>query len=73
MRTKHQEVMRLFRQQEITIGMIQDDRSFTIQLSVDRQGDAENLFDWLTAITGENSPIKETIALNYGEFKYENE
>ena len=73
MRTKHQEVMRLFRQQEITIGMIQDDRSFTIQLSVDRQGDAENLFDWLTAITGENSPTKETITLDYGEFEYENE
>ena len=73
MRTKHQEVMRLFRQQEITIGMIEDDGFFTIQLSVDRQGDAENLFDWLTAITGENSPIQEAISLDYGEFKYENE
>ena len=65
MRTKHQEVMRLFRQQEITIGMIQDDGFFTIQLSVDGRGDAENLFDWLTAITGENSPVQETITLNY--------
>ena len=73
MRTKHQEVMRLFRQQEITIGMIEDDGFFTVQLSVDRQGDAENLFDWLTAITGENSPIQEVISLDYGEFKYENE
>ena len=69
MRTKHQEVMRLFRQQEITIGMIQDDGSFTVQLSVDRQGDAENIFDWLTAITGENSPMQETISLDYGEFE----
>ena len=65
MRTKHQEVMRLFRQQKITIEMIEDDGSFTVQLSVDRQGDAENLFDWLTAITGENSPKQETITLNY--------
>ena len=57
--------MRLFRQQKITIGMIQDNEFFTVQLLVDRQGDAENLFDWLTAITGENSPIQETITLNY--------
>ena len=69
MRTKHQEVMRLFRQQEITMAMIQDDGFFTIHLSVDSEGDAENLFDWLTAITGENSPIQETIALNYGEIE----
>ena len=67
MRTKHQEVMRLFRQQEITIGMIEDNGFFTIQLSVDRQGDAENLFDWLTAITGENPTIQETIALDYSD------
>ena len=55
MRTKHQEVMRLFRQQEITIGMIEDDGFFTVQLSADSRGDAENLFDWLTAITGKKS------------------
>ena len=72
MRTKHQEVMRLFRQQEITIGMIEDNGFFTIHLSVDGQGDAENLFDWLTAITGKNSPVQETIALDYNEFKHDN-
>ena len=64
--------MRLFRKQEITIGMIQDDGFFTVQLSVDRRGDAENLFDWLTAITGENSPIQETITLNYNDIEYDN-
>ena len=69
MRTKHQEVMRLFRQQEITIGMIESDGFLTVQLSVDGRGDAENLFDWLTAITGENSPMQETISLDYGEFE----
>ena len=72
MRTKHQEVMRLFRQQEITIGMIEDDGSFTVQLSVDGRGDAENLFDWLAAITGENLPTEETITLNYNEIEYDN-
>ena len=72
MRTKHQEVMRLFRQQEITIGMIESDGFFTVQLSVDGRGDAENLFDWLTAITGENSPIQETITLNYNDIEYDN-
>lgn len=72
MRTKHQEVMRLFRQQEITIGMIEDGGFFTVQLSVDSRGDAENLFDWLAAITREDSPTKETITLNYNEFKHDN-
>ena len=72
MRTKHQEVMRLFRQEEVTMAMIQDDGFFTIHLSVNNEGDAENLFDWLTAITGENSPTRETITLNYNEFKHDN-
>ena len=57
--------MGLFRQQEITIRMIEDDGVFTVQLSVDGRGDAENLFDWLMAITGEDSPAKETITLDY--------
>ena len=72
MRTKHQEVMRLFRQQKITMAMIRDDGFFTIHLSVSNEGDAENLFDWLTAITGENSPTQETITLNYNEFEHDN-
>ena len=64
--------MRLFRQQEVTMAMIQDDGFFTIHLSVDDEGDAENLFDWLTAITGENSLTQETITLNYNEVEYGN-
>ena len=71
MRTKHQEVMKLFEQNRLTVSKMRDSVGPFVRLSLESQSDAELLHEWLEAITGEeyaSIPIggdEETIVLKF--------
>lgn len=68
MRTKHAEVMKLFRDQAILIMTATEEGDPVVKLYTDNHEDADQLFNWLAAITGGDSGHAEEINLLYNDW-----
>lgn len=73
MRTRHAEVMKLFKDRAISIGLRKDDEDTLVTLSFEDWDDAHSVFEWLAAITGDNlekhkDSVDETINLIWNDW-----
>ena len=69
MENKHEKVMRLFKNQTIHICKMSENENPVVKLYAEKDQDAEDLFNWLAAITGDNSGDSETVNLLWNDWQ----
>ena len=74
MKSKHYQVMRLFKDQSMQFSATSDEFGPVIRVGFDNFDDRNTFFDWITAITGEKSPTKdqdeESVILHYADDEF---
>ena len=74
MKTKHDEVMRLFKDQSMQFSATSDKFAPIVKVGFDNFDDRNTFFDWITTITGEKSPTegqnRESVILHYADDEF---